>query len=132
MKELFKNNMKEVIYFFLIYVFTLFPVFILFQLIPNKEELRGAIFICLTLTSIPASFYTEYSYRAIGYLKSRSYAFATFSALSSALLLLINFDYELYSAIFNIVCGLILLISIVLHFTYFNDMYLTFKSRELK
>lgn len=120
-KYMLKNHLYEMIYFFLIYIFSLFPMFLIFLNLPDKVEHKNLIMACILMTSIPASLYTEYSFRKLGYSKHKSQGAFTFLALSSVLLLLVNLDYKLFGVIVNFLSGSVLFICFVVSFTYLNS-----------
>ena len=120
-KYMIKNHLYEMIYFFLIYIFSLFPMFLLFLNLPDKVEHRNLIMACVLMSSIPASLYTEYSFRKLGFVKHKAQGIFTYIALTSVFLLLVNLDYKLFGNILNLSAASSLFICIVISFTYLNS-----------
>jgi 4-amino-4-deoxy-L-arabinose transferase-like glycosyltransferase len=111
-KHFFSEHKKEVIYFFLIYIFAIIPGMIGFEIarrvFPSEKLL---MLLLLVMPTIPVCIFTEYSYSRMGYRKPIISALNTFVVLNFSLILLLNLDNKFLPSsysIFIIISGLIL------------------------
>lgn len=111
-KHFFSEHKKEVIYFFLIYIFAIIPGMIGFEIarrvFPSEKLL---MLLLLVMPTIPVCIYSEYSYRKMGYKSPIATAVNSFIVLNFPMVLLLNLDNKFLPSIYNIliiVLGLLL------------------------
>lgn len=108
LKHFLTVHKKEAIYFFLIYIFSIIPGMIGFEVVrrtlPSQKLL---LLLLLIMPTIPVCIFTEYSYRKMGYKKPIITALNTFIVLNFSLILLLNFDLKFLPSIYNVVFTLL-------------------------
>lgn len=100
-KHFWVKHTKEMIYFLMIYFFSVVQSGMIFLYLKKHNQSQLLMVLSLIISSIPASIYTEYSYRVIGFKKSIRGAVITFVLLNSFLLLIMNLDHRFLPFFYN-------------------------------
>ncbi len=95
------KHTKEMVYFLLIYFFSIIQGMMIFLYLNKNNSSQKLMTLALVISSIPACIYTEYSNRAIGFKKPVISALISFILLNSFLLVITNLDYKFLPSFYN-------------------------------
>lgn len=112
----YKFHKLEMILFFLIYVFCLFPSYFSFMYMKQQGVNSFYLMILLLSSNIPASIFCAYSLKHLGFKKYNQIAIQTFFLLSSSLFCFINFEYGLFPRFYTFLSAIVFVVSMLYSF----------------
>lgn len=108
-KHFLIKHTKEMVYFMLIYFFSIIQGMMIFLYLKKNNHSPVLMTLSLVISSIPACIYTEYSYKAIGFKKPVFGAVVTFILLNSFLLMIANLDHKFLPTFYNYIFGILII-----------------------